>query len=77
MSILTESTQLKPPHKSGVQTVLPDTNKLLVEDHPGQKVDERGVGGEDRSDDSAVEVLEGGDVEIVGEDRHETEEKTP
>ena len=45
----------------------PDTHELLVEDHPGQEIDEGGVGGEDGRDDSAVKVLEGGDVEIVGE----------
>ena len=47
---------------------LPDTNELLVEDHPGQKVDKGGVGGEDGGDHRAVQVLQGGDVEIIGED---------
>ena len=61
-----------------VQTLsLPDTNELLVEDHPGQKVDKGGVGGEDGGDHRAVKVLQGGDVEIIGEDWHQTEEKTP
>ena len=47
---------------------LPDTNELLVEDHPGQQVNEGGVGGEDGRDHGAVKVLQGGDVEIIGED---------
>ena len=56
---------------------LPDTNELLVEDHPGQKVDKGGVGGEDGGDHRAVQVLQGGDVKIIGEDWHQTEEETP
>ena len=50
-----------------VDLQLPDTHKLLVEDYPGQKVNKRSVRGKDGCDDSAVQVLEGGDVEIVGE----------
>ena len=45
----------------------PDTHELLVEDHPGQEIDEGGVGGEDGRDHRAVQVLEGGDIEIVCE----------
>ena len=48
-----------------------------MEDNPGQKVDKGGVGGKDCCDDSTVQVLQGGDVEIVGKNRHETKEKTP
>ena len=48
-----------------------------MEDHPGQQVDKGGVGGEDGCDHGAVQVLEGGDVEIIGEDWHQTKEKTP
>ena len=39
-----------------------------MEDHPGQQVDKGGVGGEDGCDHGAVQVLEGGDVEIISED---------
>ena len=57
--------------------LLPDPHKLLVKDNPGEKVNKGGIRGKDGSDHGAVQVLQGGDVEIVGEDRHQTEEKTP
>ena len=53
---------------SRLSIALPDTDELLVEDHPGQQVNKGGVGGEDGRDHGAVKVLQGGDVEIIGED---------
>ena len=47
-----------------------------MEDHPGQQVDEGGVGGEQGGDDGAIQRLQGLDVEIVGGDWHQAEHNT-
>ena len=45
----------------------------MVEDHPGEEVDKGGVGGKECSDHRAVQHLEGGDIEVVGQDGEQTE----
>ena len=51
-------------------------DKLLAEHDPGQQVDEGGVGGEQGGDHGAVQHLERLDVQVVGEDGHQTEHHT-
>ena len=45
----------------------------MVENDPGEKVDEGGIGGEERRDHRAVQHLEGRDIEVVGQDREKAE----
>ena len=54
----------------------PEADKLLTEHHPGQQVDKRGVSGEQGGDHSAVQHLQRLDVQVVGEDGHQTEHHT-
>ena len=51
----------------------PHAHELLVQDHPGQQVHKGGVGSKESGHHRAVQMVERGDVEIVGDDRHQTE----